>query len=54
MTAKELYQLCKERGIDVKPKRPEKHYIKQLQEYDAAQEDWAEDEGEEDWDEDDD
>ena len=54
MTAKELYQLCKERGIDVKPKRPEKYYIKQLQEYDAAQEDWAEDEGEEDWDEDDD
>ena len=54
MTAKELYQLCKERGIDVKPKRPEKYYIKQLQEYDAAQEDWAEDEGEEDRDEDDD
>ena len=54
MTAKELYQLCKERGIDVKPKRPEKYYIKQLQEYDAAQEDWAEDEGEEDWEEDDD
>lgn len=54
MTAKELYQLCKERGIDVKPKHPEKYYIKQLQEYDAAQEDWAEDEGEEGWDEDDD
>lgn len=54
MTAKELYQLCKERGIDVKPKRPEKYYIKQLQEYDAAQEDWVEDEGEEGWDEDDD
>lgn len=48
MSAKELYKLCKERGIDVKPKKPEKYYIKQLEEYDAAQEDWSDDEESED------
>lgn len=52
MSAKELYKLCKDRGIEVKPKKPEKYYIKQLEEYDAAQEDWSEDEdAEDDWDE---
>lgn len=52
LTAKELYKLCKERGIEVKPKKPEKYYIKQLEEYDKAQDDWSdEDEAEEDWDE---
>lgn len=51
MTAKELYKLCKERGIEVAPKKPEKYYIKQLEEYDQAQDDWSDDEeGEEDWD----
>ena len=53
MTAKELYQLCKERGIDVKPKRPERFYIKQLEEYDAAHEDWDdEDESDDNWEDD--
>ena len=42
--AKELFKLCKERGIDVKPKKPEKFYIKQLEEYDQAQDDWGDDE----------
>lgn len=52
MSAKELYKLCKDRGIEVKPKKPERYYIKQLEEYDAAQEDWSEDEdAEDDWDE---
>lgn len=43
MSAKELFKLCKERGIDVKPKKPEKFYIKQLEEYDKAQDDWGDD-----------
>lgn len=52
LTAKELYNLCKERKIDVLPKKPEKYYIKQLEEYDNAHDDWDdEDEDEDDWDE---
>lgn len=52
MSARELYQLCKERKIEVLPKKSEKYYIKQLEEYDQAQEDWNdEEEEEEDWDE---
>lgn len=50
MSPKELYKLCKEREIDVVPKKPAKFYIKQLEEYDAAQDDW----GDDDYDEDDD
>lgn len=56
MTDRELYRLCKERGIDVRPKKSSKYYIKQLEEYDAAQDDWSDDEdGEEeddDWEDD--
>ena len=54
MTAKELYDLCKERDIKVPVKKPEKFYIKQLEEYDQAQEDWGEDEDddEDDWEDD--
>ena len=51
MSARELYQLCKERKIEVLPKKSEKYYIKQLEEYDQAQEDWDDEEEEEDWDE---
>lgn len=51
MSARELYQLCKEKKIDVLPKKSEKYYIKQLEEYDQAQEDWDDEEEEEDWDE---
>lgn len=50
MSAKELYQLCKKRNIDVMPKKPERYYVKKLEEYDQAEEDW-EDEEDEDWDE---
>lgn len=51
MSAKELYQLCKERKIEVLPKKSEKYYIKQLEEYDQANDDWADDDDEEeDWD----
>lgn len=51
MSPKELYQLCKERKIDVVPKKPAKYYITQLEEYDKAQNDW-EDEEEDDYDDD--
>lgn len=50
MSAKELYQLCKERDIKVVPKKPAKFYINQLEEYDKAHEDWSdEEEDEDDW-----
>lgn len=53
MSAKELYNLCKERGIKVEPKKPAKYYINQLEEWDAAQEDWGEEEEDEDeWEDD--
>lgn len=48
MSAKELYQLCKEREIKVQPKKPAKFYINQLEEYDKAHEDWG-DEDEDEW-----
>ena len=44
-------RLCKERKIDVVPKKPAKYYITQLEEYDKAQNDW-EDEEEDDYDDD--
>lgn len=52
MSAKELYDLCREREIKVAPKKPAKFYINQLEEWDKAQDDWADDDGEEDeWEE---
>lgn len=50
MSAKELFGLCKERDIEVAPKKPAKYYIKQLEEYDAAHDDWDDDDS--DWDDD--
>lgn len=51
MSPKELYKLCKERDIDVEPKKSSKYYINQLEEYDQAQDDWDDDEeDEDDWD----
>lgn len=52
MTAKELYKLCKERDIKVAPKKPAKYYINQLEEWDAAQEDWGEEDDEDEWEDD--
>ena len=51
MSDRELYKLCKERGISVPPKKPTKFYIKQLEEYDKAQDDWGDDEddGNDEW-----
>ena len=48
MSPKELYQLCKEREIDVPTKKPAKFYINQLEEWDKAHEDW-DDEDDEEW-----
>lgn len=49
MSAKELYSLCKERKIDVLPKKSEKYYIKQLEDYDKAQDDWSDEDEDDDW-----
>lgn len=54
MTPKELFKLCKERGIkDAKPKKPKKFYINLLEEYDAAQDDWGDDEDDDEWEDED-
>lgn len=47
MTAKELFKLCKERGIEATPRKTERYYINLLEEYDQASEDWEDDEDEE-------
>ena len=47
MSAKELYKLCKERDIDVLTKKSEKYYIKKLEEYDEAHDDWESDDEDE-------
>lgn len=52
MTPVELFKLCKERGISVPPKKPAKFYIKQLEEYDEAQDDWGDGDDEDDWEDD--
>lgn len=51
MTPKELYDLCKEKNIEALPKKLKAYYINLLEEFNKAQEDWAdEDEDEEEWD----
>lgn len=60
MSVVKLYNLCKERDIECKPKRPKDYYIELLREYDEEHDDddWKYDEEDEDedddWDEDDD
>lgn len=54
MSEKELYKLCKERKIEAVPKKAKKYYIKLLEEYDAAQDDWGDDDDEDEWEDDDD
>lgn len=49
-TAKELYKLCKERGIEAVVKKPEKYYINLLEEDDKSHEDWDEEEDDLPWD----
>lgn len=49
MSPKELYQLCKERDIEVQPKKPAKYYITKLEDDDSKRNDgWDEEEEEED------
>lgn len=40
-TARELYDMCKDRSISVVPRKPTQYYIKSLEEYDRKQEEWA-------------
>lgn len=49
MSAKELYKLCGKKGIEVLPKKPERYYIKKLEEFEQAQEDWDDDDEEDEW-----
>lgn len=53
LSPQELYKLCKERDIDVQPRKTAKFYIRQLEEYDQAQDDWGdeEDEYDDEWEE---
>ena len=53
LTPQELYKLCKERKLDVVPKKSAKYYIKQLEDYDNAQDDWGDGDDEDDWGDDD-
>lgn len=50
MTAKELYKLCHERGIDAQQRKPEKYYIRLLEDDDKAKEEWGGDDSDE-WEE---
>ena len=49
MTAKELYKLCKERDIEVLPKKSSSYYITKLEDDDSKKEDGWDEEDEDDW-----
>lgn len=53
MTARELYNLCDDRGIDCKPRKSKEYYIDLLEEADEEGSDdgWDDEEEEEDWEE---
>lgn len=51
MSPKELFKLCKERKIEVEPRKSQKYYIKQLEAADKAEDDWDDDD--DDWEDDD-
>lgn len=52
MSAKELYKLCKERDIEVEPRKPAKYYITKLEDDDSKAEDgWDEEEEDDGWEE---
>lgn len=52
MSAKELYKLCKERGLEAAPKKPTQYYVTLLQDDDKAHADWGDgDDDEDEWDE---
>lgn len=50
MTAKELFQLCKDRDIECKPKKTKEYYIDLLEEADEEDsDDWGEEDSDDDW-----
>ena len=50
LSSKELYKLCKERDIDVVPKKPAKYYITKLEDDDSKREDgWDDEEDDDEW-----
>ena len=52
MSAKELYNLCDDRGIDCKPRKTKEYYIGLLEEADEAEEsdnDWDNEENDDEW-----
>ena len=50
LSPKELYKLCKERDIDVVPKKPAKYYITKLEDDDSKREDgWDEEDDDDEW-----
>ena len=49
MSPKELFKMCKDLGIDARPKKGANYYIKLLEEYDQAKEDWEDDEDDDEW-----
>lgn len=51
MSAKELYNLCDDRGIDCPPRKPAKFYINLLEEDDKSHDDWddEDEQDEDDW-----
>lgn len=50
MSAKELFQLCKDRDIECKPRKTKEYYIDLLEEADEEDsDDWGEDDDEDDW-----
>lgn len=44
MALKDLYKLCKERGIDAEPRKKKPYYVKKLRDADAAADDWGDEE----------
>lgn len=49
MSSVELFKLCKERGIEAAKRKPEKYYIRLLEEDDVAHDDWEDGEDEDEW-----
>ena len=50
MTAKELFQLCKDRDIECKPKKTKEYYIDLLEEADDEDsDDWDDEDSDDDW-----
>ena len=52
MGVKDLFKECKKRGIEVEPKKAKAYYVKKLEDYDQADDDW-DDEDEDDWEDED-